>query len=125
MSASTQRDIRVTVIAKIWAYATGMIALSILFSGPGRDWKVILLPATIVSGAAISTIVVWGQSGYRLRDVPLTSENLEELKRRIENLEAIAASSNMPWEHSLQQLNQATLDMTHGNLSKPSRSDRS
>jgi hypothetical protein len=96
MSDSTQQDIRVVVISRIWAYATGMIALSILFAGPGRDWKVILLPATIASGAALSTIVVWGKSNPHQRDFLPPTENLAALKQRIEDLETIAASSNVP-----------------------------
>jgi hypothetical protein len=95
MSDSTQQDIRIVIISRIWAYATGMIALSVLFGGPGRDWKVTLLPATIASGAALSTIVVWGKSNSRQRDFLLPDENLSALKQRIEDLEVIATSSNV------------------------------
>jgi hypothetical protein len=95
MATPTPKDIRVTIISRIWAYATAMLALSILFSGRGRDWKVVLLPATITLGAAISTIVVWGKSDHHRHDILLPSENLEELKQRIENLEAIAASEDI------------------------------
>jgi hypothetical protein len=125
MSASAQKDIRVTVISRIWAFSTGTIALSVLFSRSGEDWKAILLTAIIVSGAAMSTIVVWGRSGYRLNDGRLPFKNLEELKRRVENLEEIAAGSNLSWEQSLPQNNPATPNLTQGNLSKPGRSDRS
>ena len=95
MSDSTQQDIRIVIISRIWAYATGMIALSILFSGPGRDWKVILLPATIASGAALSTVVIWGKSSRRRQDFLLPAETLAELKQRIEDLEEIAVSRNI------------------------------
>ena len=50
--------------SEIWIYATAMIALFILFSGRGRDWKVVLLPATIAQCTAISTIVFWGKSHH-------------------------------------------------------------
>jgi hypothetical protein len=103
----TPKDIRVVVISKIWAYATVMMALSVLFGGPGRNWKVIFLPATIALGASLSTIVVWGKSRDRQSDLQLPSANLEELKHRIENLEAIAASSTDPLEYALKQSNSA------------------
>jgi hypothetical protein len=90
MFPSTQPDSKAKLITKIWAYATGMIALSLLFAGPGRDWKVILLPTSIVSSAALSTIVIWGAT-RRDRSMPLlTAEQLTELKHRVEDLEAIA-----------------------------------
>jgi hypothetical protein len=111
MTVSNQKDIRVTVISKIWAYATAMLLISIFFSGRGRDWKVIFLPTTIAFGAAISTIVVWGKSRYHRHDDALyPSESLEELKQRIENLEAIAASDVKPWESSPKQLEQSTIE---------------
>jgi hypothetical protein len=112
MTVSNQKDIRVTIISRIWAYATAMLLISILFSGRGRDWKVIFLPTTIAFGAAISTIVVWGKSRYHRHDDPLfPSESLEEFKRRIENLEAIAASDYVkPWESSPKQLEQSTIE---------------
>jgi hypothetical protein len=99
----TPRDIRVAIISRIWAYATIMMGLSVLFGGPGRNSKVIFLPATIALGAAVSTIVVWGKSQDRQRDVLLPSSNFEELKQRIENLEAIAASNDAPLEYALKQ----------------------
>lgn len=98
MAVSNEKDIRVTVISKIWAYATVAIALSALFAAPGRSWKVILLPSTIALGATISTIAIWGKSNHRRHDLLLPSENLEELKQRIENLEEIAASSSIAVE---------------------------
>lgn len=58
MTIPTQRDIHVTIISRIWAYATTMLLISILLSGQGQNCKVFLLPAAIVFGAAISTIVV-------------------------------------------------------------------
>lgn len=109
MAASNEKDIRVTVISKIWAYATASIALSVLFAGPGRSWKVILLPSTIALGATISTIAIWGKSNRR-HDSLLPSENLAELRQRIENLEEIVASSNIPVEYRLTQFDGTTPD---------------
>lgn len=102
MTTQTQKDIRVTVISRIWAYATMMLLLSILFSGRGRDWKVIFLPVTIAFGAAVSTIVVWGGRHHR-HDALLPPASLEELKERIENLEVIASSDAKPYTASFDE----------------------
>lgn len=110
MTISTQRDVRVTIISRIWAYATAMLLISILLNGQGREQKMLFLPATIVFGATTSTIVVLRKLRDRRHDTLFPSETLEELKQRIENLEAIAASDARHWDHSLKQLDQTTLD---------------
>lgn len=107
MTISTQRDVRVTIISRIWTYATAMLLISTLLHGQGHDQKVIFLPAIIVFGATISTVVVLRKLRYDQHDILFPSETLEELKQRIENLEAIAASDDRHWDHSLKQLAQA------------------
>lgn len=92
MTISTQRDIHITIISRIWAYATAMLLISILLNGQGRDRQVIFLPATIVLGATTSTIVVLRKLRYHQHNNLLPSETLKELKQRIENLEEIATS---------------------------------
>ncbi|MBW4660315.1 MAG: hypothetical protein KME15_16700 [Drouetiella hepatica Uher 2000/2452] len=92
MTISTQRDVRVTIISRIWAYATAMLLISILLNGHGHNRKVLFLPATIVFGATISTIIVLRKLRDHQPNAKSPSETLEELKQRIENLEAIAAS---------------------------------
>ena len=110
MTVSNQTDIRVAIISKIWAYATVSIALSGLFAGPGRSWKVVLLPSTIALCATISTMAIWRKSNHRSHNFLLPSENLQELKQRIENLEEIVASSNIPVEYQLTQFDGTTPD---------------
>ena len=110
MSISIQRDVRVTIVSRIWAYATVMLLISILLTSQRRDRQVFFLPATIVFGATISTIVVLRKLRHHQHDALLPSETLEELKQRIENLEAIAASDAGHWDHSLKQLDRITLD---------------
>lgn len=109
MTLSTQRNVHVTIISRIWAYATAMLLISILLNGQGQDRKVLFLPATIVLGATTTTIVVL-RLRYHRQDTLFPSETLEELKQRVENLEAIAVSEAEHWEHSLKQLDQITLD---------------
>lgn len=84
--------------------------ISILLSGQGQDRKVLFLPATIVFGAATSTIVVLRKLRDHRHEALFPSEPLKELKQRIENLEAIAASDARHWDHFLKQLEQTTLD---------------
>ncbi|MBD2076925.1 hypothetical protein H6F86_24170 [Phormidium sp. FACHB-592] len=107
---STQRDVRVTIISRIWAYATAMFLISLLLKGQGHDRAVLFLPATIVFGAVTSTIVVLRKLRDRQHDASLPSDTLEALKQRLENLEAIATSDASYWEHSPKQLDQTTLD---------------
>lgn len=109
MTISTQRDVRVTIISRIWAYATAMLLVSILLNSQGQDRKVLFLPATIVFGATISTIVVLRKLRYDRHDILFPFKTLEELKQRLENLETITASDAMHWDHSLKQLAQTTI----------------
>lgn len=109
MTISTQRDVRVTIISRIWAYATVMLLISILLNGQGQDRKVVFLPATIVFGATISTIVVLRKLRCDRHGILFPSETLEELKQRIGNLETIATSDDRQWDYALKQLVQTTI----------------
>ncbi len=108
MTISTQRDVRVTIISRIWASATVMLLISILLNGQGHDRKT-FLPVTIVFGATISTIIVLRKLRDDRHNILFPSKALEELKQRIENLEAITASDAVHWDHSLKQLAQTTI----------------
>lgn len=109
MTISTQRDIRVTIISRIWAFATTMLFIAILFNGQGDNRKVLFLPAIVVFGATSSTIVVLRKLRNDQQDTLLLSKTLEELKQRLENLEAIAASDDKHWDYSPKQLAQTTI----------------
>ena len=112
MTISAQRDVRVMLISRVWAYATAMLLISVLLTGQGQDQKLLFLPATIVFGAVISTIVVLRKLRYDQHNTLFQSETLEELKRRIENLEAIAATDDRHWERPLNQLAQTRSGLT-------------
>lgn len=87
-----------------------MLLISIVLKGQGQDQKVLFLPAAIVFGAVISTIMVLRKLRYHQHDALFPSETLEEFKQRIENLEAIAASDARFWDHSLKQFDSTILD---------------
>ncbi|MBD2576352.1 hypothetical protein [Oscillatoria sp. FACHB-1406] len=96
MTISTQKDIRVKIISRIWAYATVMFFIDFAFLGQVQERKMLFLPATIVFGAATSTIVVLRKLRDRPDNILFPSETLKELQQRIENLEAIAVSDASP-----------------------------
>jgi hypothetical protein len=85
VAISTQRDVRVIIISRVWAYATAMLLISILLNGQGHNRKVLFLPATIVFGATISTIVVLRKLRDHRHETLFPSETLEELKQRIDS----------------------------------------
>ena len=92
MAILNQKDVRVTIISRIWAHATAMLLILFLLLGKVRDSKAIVLPLTVVFGATISTIVVLRKLRERGYSARLTSETLQELKQRLENLEEIVTS---------------------------------
>ncbi len=103
MTTLIKRDVRVTIISRIWAYATVMLLISVLLNNRGQERKVFLLPAAIVFGATTSTIIVLRKLRDRQYDL-FSSETLEELKQRIENLETIASSDDRHLDRTPKQL---------------------
>lgn len=55
-NSEQEKDIRVTTTHKIWSYATGMLALSLIFA-PARNS--VILPLAVVTGTAVSTAYIW------------------------------------------------------------------
>ena len=92
MAILNQKDVRVTIISRIWAHATAMLLISFLLSGKARNSKAIFLPLTVVFGATTSTVLVLRKLRDRGYSDRLTSETLQELKQRLENLEEIVIS---------------------------------
>ena len=96
------KDMRVVLISKIWAYATGMIAISTLFMPAKHS---IFLPVSVASGAALSTMVIWGDR--RSKNGQVLPEQVNALKQRIANLETIAGSDGWEFQNQIKQLDQA------------------
>ena len=92
MAILNQKDVRVAIISKIWAYATAMLLISFLLSGKARDSKAFFLPLTVVFGATTSTVVVLRKLRDRGYSDRLTFETLQEFKQRLENLEEIVTN---------------------------------
>ncbi|MBW4649424.1 MAG: hypothetical protein KME06_12170 [Kastovskya adunca ATA6-11-RM4] len=99
---SDREDIRVSATSKIWAFATGMLAICIPLadetdSGP-------LLPLAVISGAAIATSAVWQPSNKKFRNNALQATQVEALEERIANLETIVSSDELNLQGRIQRL---------------------
>ncbi len=97
-----EKDIRVTTTHKIWSYATGMLALCLIFS-PARNG--IILPLAVVAGAAGSTVYVW-RSDKKSKE-SLQPNQLQQIEERLANLETIAASNDLNFQMRIKQLESA------------------
>lgn len=95
------QDIRAIATKTIWSYATGMIALTMLF-GP-TAMKSGLLPITIVAGAAGGTAAVWRSPDRHSKKLSQGME-IEQLEQRVADLETIASAEGLDFEYRLKRL---------------------
>ncbi|NEO98194.1 MAG: hypothetical protein F6K58_05770 [Symploca sp. SIO2E9] len=94
------KDTRTATTTKIWSYATGMLALCIPLSAVTRSGAI--LPLAVVTGATVSTVVVW-KSDKKSQNL-LQPHQLQQIEERLANLETIAASESLQLQSQLQQL---------------------
>ncbi|NEO34057.1 MAG: hypothetical protein F6K36_27360 [Symploca sp. SIO3C6] len=94
------KDTRTATTSKIWSYATGMLALCIPLSAVTRSGAI--LPLAVVTGATISTAVVW-KSDKKAQNL-LQPHQMQQIEERLANLETIAASDPLQWQSQRQQL---------------------
>jgi hypothetical protein len=93
------KDIRLKVTSRIWAFATGMLAICIPLSAATKSGPVI--PIAVIAGAAIGTTSVWRsdrKSGDRLEN----SHKIEKLEGRIADLEAIIATQDIDLQRRIE-----------------------
>lgn len=93
------KDIRVTTTQKIWSYATGMMALCLIFA-PHKN--TIVPPIIVATGAAVSTAFVWRSDKNSKESLP--SERLQQIEERLANLETIAGTSDLDLQARIKQL---------------------
>jgi hypothetical protein len=101
-----EQDIRITATTRIWAFATGMMALwtpmaIALFNMAGsyRDgaltWAAIIPPLAIITGATAATKAVWRAFAEapqkQLPAPPSPPGDLTQLEERLSNLEMISS----------------------------------
>ena len=94
-----KKDIRVASTQKIWSYATGMLALCLIFA-PARNG--VILPLSVVLGAAGSTTYVW-RSAQKSQE-SLHPNQMQQIEERLANLETIAASNDWNLQMRIKQL---------------------
>jgi hypothetical protein len=93
------QDMRLKVTSRIWAFATGMLAICVPLSAATKSGAVI--PVAVIAGAAIGTTSIWrsgSKSSNRLED----SYKLEKLEGRIADLEAIIATQDVDLQRRIE-----------------------
>ena len=99
-----EQDIRITATTRIWAFATGMMALWMplaiaLFNLATRDaalaFFAIVPPLAIVAGATVATKAMWRvfveTPQKQLPAPPSPPSDLTQLEERLSNLEMISS----------------------------------
>lgn len=101
MTPKSQKDIRVAATSKIWAFATGMLALSIPLVG---ITGVSAIPLAVIIGAAVSTVMVWRSFEHQPKNSPLLTNSIKELEQRISNLETICSDQELDLQRKINHL---------------------
>lgn len=96
------QDLRARATKTIWSYATGMVALTMLF-GPSA-MKSGLLPITIVAGAAGGTAAVWLSPDRNGQKKLSQGMAMKQLEQRVADLETIASAEGLDFDHRLKRL---------------------
>ncbi|MGK7904805.1 MAG: hypothetical protein AB4352_26045 [Hormoscilla sp.] len=96
------QDLRAIATKTIWSYATGMIALSMIF-GP-TAMKSGLLPLTIVAGAAGGTAAVWRSPDRQSQKKLSQGMAMKQLEQRVADLETIASAEGLDFEYRMKRL---------------------
>lgn len=99
MNNKPEKDIRVAATSKIWAFATGMLAICIPLSGATRSGPI--LPLAAIAGAATSTYFVWRDDS---KHKSLANTDLQQLEQRIANLEMIVSDREFELERKIKKL---------------------
>lgn len=101
MKSKSETGIRLVVTAIIWGFATGMLAICIPLVGmTGTP----LLPLAVVIGATVSTVVVWWHSETQPRNSSFLTSNVNEIEKRVANLEMIVSHQDLDIEKKIKQL---------------------
>ena len=83
-------DFRRQATETIWKYATGMLAISILFVGASRS---LIIPLAVIIGATVATTLVWAFAPKETRsstDLADLEERIRKLDDRLANVETIS-----------------------------------
>jgi hypothetical protein len=100
MNSKSEKDTRVAATSKIWAFATGMLAICIPLSSVTRSGTI--LPLAAIAGAATGTYFVWRDSENQHKS--LAASDAKQLEQRIANLETIVSDREFELERKIKQL---------------------
>lgn len=98
MNNKIEKDIRVAATAKIWAFATGMLAICIPLSSVTKSGPI--LPLAAIAGAATGTYFVWRDTERH----KLANSEAKQLEQRIANLETIVSDRELELERKIKKL---------------------
>ncbi len=101
-----EKDIRIAATHKIWSYATGMLAICLIFAPASYS---MILALAVVAGAAGTTVYIWHSDKKSKESLP--PSQLQQIEERLANLETIASSNDWNLQIKLKQL-----ESTHDNL---------
>jgi hypothetical protein len=104
-----QPDSRVVATQQIWSYATGMLAIYMVFAPTKNTF---IPPVFITVGAVISTAFVW-KSDKKYRQAQ--THQLQQIEERLANLETIAGGGELEASHKIKQLEISDLQITRSN----------
>ncbi len=93
---------KIATTAIIWAFATGMLAISIPLVAMTKSG--VILPLTVVLGAGGGTVGVWRPSNRQPKKIAELTESIHTLEQRIVDLEAICSSQDILIEQKFKQL---------------------
>jgi hypothetical protein len=93
------KDTRLNVTSKIWAFATGMLAICIPLSAATDSGPVI--PIAVIAGAAVGTASVWKSGDRKSADRIEISDRIKVLEGRIADLETIITAGDIEWQRKI------------------------
>jgi hypothetical protein len=79
------KDHRVAMTTRIWAMATGMLAISVGLVGVSDDMAVI--PVMVIFGTIICTAIIWRSGRRRGDDMASLINVIRELQQQVARLE--------------------------------------
>ncbi|MGB7445063.1 MAG: hypothetical protein WA919_28670 [Coleofasciculaceae cyanobacterium] len=93
---------KVDITTKIWGFATGILAICVPLSAVTKSGP--LLPFAVITGATVSTGIVWQSEEKKSDNGTSSANNLAVLEERIANLEMILSSEELNFQRKIQQL---------------------
>lgn len=103
------QDIRVLATRQIWSFATGMLAICMIFGGSKKS--TIIPPIVITAAATISTAFVWKYDKKSRQELP--PSQLQQIEERLANLETIASGGDIEVGKKIKQLEIGDLQITN------------